>query len=49
VQHQILRRSSVGSEGKSVKVGFDSGVIGEAGSDLLGFAEGLGERRSSVR
>lgn len=49
MEDQILRRISVGSDGKSVKVSFDGGVIGVAGSDLVGFAEALVQRKSSVR
>jgi len=47
VKDQILRRSSVGNEGK--RVNFDCGVIDVAGSILEGFVEDLGDRRSSVR
>lgn len=47
VNDQTLRRSSAGSEGKSVNL--DCGVIDVAGSDLERSAETLGDRRSLVR
>lgn len=40
VEHQILRRSSVGSEEKSVNFESDGGAADKAGIETAGFGEG---------